>query len=52
MQVQAEGVAVHNIDAGGYDVGEPGGIHTDTAVVDTLLLVICEEYRADLRRQP
>jgi hypothetical protein len=52
MQVQAEGGPAHNFDAAGYYFVEPGDTHTETAVVDTLLLVTCEEDRPDLRRQP
>lgn len=52
MRVQAEGHEAHCIDAGGYYFVEPGDTHTETAVVDTLLLVTCEEDRPDLRRQP
>jgi hypothetical protein len=39
-------------DAGGYDFVEPGDTHTETALDDTLLLVICEEDRPEFRRQP
>jgi quercetin dioxygenase-like cupin family protein len=50
MQVQAEGDDAHHIDAGGYYFVEPGDTHTETALVDSLLLVICEEDRPALRR--
>jgi hypothetical protein len=52
MQVQAEGEEVHPIDAGGFDGVEPGDTHRDTALVDALLLVICEEDRPALRPGP
>jgi hypothetical protein len=52
MQVQADGEEPHTIDAGGYDFVAPGDIDTETALVDTQLLVICEEDRPEFRRQP
>ncbi|MCS5699613.1 hypothetical protein NZK32_11245 [Cyanobium sp. FGCU-52] len=42
----------HTIDAGGYYFVEPGDTHTETALVDTQLLVICVEDRPEFRRQP
>jgi len=52
MQVQADGEDPHTIEAGGYYFVEPGDTHTETAVQDTQLLVICEEDRPQFRRQP
>jgi quercetin dioxygenase-like cupin family protein len=52
MRVQADGDEPHTIDAGGYYFVEPGDTHTETALVDTQLLVICEEDRPEFRRQP
>jgi quercetin dioxygenase-like cupin family protein len=52
MQVQADGEQPHTIDAGGAYFVEPGDTHTETAVEDTLLLVICEEDRPQFRRRP
>ncbi|MCS5690602.1 cupin domain-containing protein [Cyanobium sp. FGCU-6] len=51
MQVQADGDDVHTIDAGGYYFVEPGDTHTETALLDTQLLVICEEGLPS-RKQP
>lgn len=50
MRVQEDGDDPHSIDAGGYYVVEPGDTHTETALDDTLLLVICEEDRPEFRR--
>ena len=50
MQVQAEGEEAHPIDAGGFDGVEAGDTHSETALVDSLLLVIGEEDRPELRR--
>lgn len=52
MRVQAEGEQPHHINAGGYSFVEPGDTHTETALVDTLLLVICEQDRPAFRRPP
>lgn len=52
MQVQEAGGALHRIDAGGFYFVEPGDSHSETALEDTLLLVICEEDRPELRRPP
>ena len=52
MQVQAVGEDPQHIDAGGYYFVEPGDTHTETAMVDTQLLVICDEDRPEFRRQP
>jgi quercetin dioxygenase-like cupin family protein len=52
MQVQADAEAPHTIDAGGVYFVEPGDTHTETALEDTLLLVICEEDRPEFRRLP
>jgi hypothetical protein len=52
MRVQADGEEPHTIDAGGYYVVEPGDTHTETALVASQLLVICEEDRPEFRRQP
>lgn len=50
MRVQADGEGPHSIDAGGYYFVEPGDTHSETALEDTLLLVICEEDRTEFRR--
>lgn len=50
MEVQAEGEAARTIAAGGYYFVEPGETHVETAVEDTLLLVVSEEERAEMRR--
>lgn len=51
MQVQAEGEeAAHRIGAGGTYFVEPGDIHRETAIEDTVLLVTCEEDRPQFRR--
>lgn len=52
MRVQADGDHPHTIEAGGYYFVEPGDTHTETAVEDTQLLVICEEDRPQFRLQP
>ena len=52
MLVQADGEEPHTIDASGYDFVAPGDTHSETALVDSQLLVICEEDRAEFRRQP
>ncbi|MEB3264078.1 MAG: cupin [Synechococcus sp.] len=56
MQVQEVGVGEavdeppHTIDAGGSYFVEPGDTHSETALEDTLLLVICEEDRPEFIR--
>jgi quercetin dioxygenase-like cupin family protein len=43
-------VLPHLIKTGGYYFVEPGDAHRETAVEDSLLLVICEEDRQEFRR--
>ena len=50
MDVQAGGEEPHTIPAGGFYFVEPGDTHRETAVEDSLLLVICEEDRPAFRR--
>lgn len=51
MAVQAEAEKEpHVVGAGGYYFVEPGETHQESAVVDSLLLVICEEDRPEFRR--
>ncbi len=50
MQVQADGEDPHTIDDGGCYFVEPGDTHSETALNDTLLLVICEEDLPAFRR--
>jgi quercetin dioxygenase-like cupin family protein len=50
MRVEADGDDPHTIDAGGFYFVEPGDTHSETALEDTLLLVICEEDRPAFRR--
>jgi quercetin dioxygenase-like cupin family protein len=50
MRVREEGRGEHTIATGGCYFVEPGDTHTETALEDTLLLVICEEDRLELRR--
>lgn len=50
MEVQAEAEDPHLIAAGGSYFVEPGDTHRETAVKDSLLLVICEEEREEFRR--
>ncbi|WP_058499279.1 cupin domain-containing protein [Legionella gratiana] len=50
MEVQAQGDDVHVITEGGYYFVEPGETHTETALEETLLLVVSEEERKDFRR--
>lgn len=50
IEVQVEGESPHAINAGGYYFVEPGDTHRETALADTLLLVICEEDRPEFRR--
>lgn len=50
MEVQADTGSPHLIRAGGYYFVEPGDTHRETAVEDSLLLVICEEDRQEFRR--
>lgn len=50
MEVQGDAEEPHSITAGGYYFVEPGDTHRETAVEDSLLLVICEEDRQEFRR--
>jgi quercetin dioxygenase-like cupin family protein len=50
MEVQADAGEPHIIATGGYYFVEPGETHRETAVDDSLLLVICEEDRPEFRR--
>lgn len=50
MEVRTDAEEVHAIAAGGYYFVEPGDTHTETALEDSLLLVICEEERQEFRR--
>ena len=52
MEVQADGEDARTIAAGGYYFFEPGETHTETAVEDTLLLVVSEEEREEFRLRP
>uniref|UniRef100_B8HYR7 Cupin 2 conserved barrel domain protein n=1 Tax=Cyanothece sp. (strain PCC 7425 / ATCC 29141) TaxID=395961 RepID=B8HYR7_CYAP4 len=52
LEVEAEGEEAHPIAAGGYYFVEPGESHVETAVEDTLLLVVSEEEREELRLRP
>jgi quercetin dioxygenase-like cupin family protein len=50
MEVQAEAEEPHLIATGGCYFVEPGDTHRETAVEESLLLVICEEDRPEFRR--
>ena len=50
MEVQADGEKPHLLAAGGCYFVEPGETHRETAVEDSVLLVICEEDRPEYRR--
>lgn len=50
MEVQLVGGEPQTIDAGGAYFVEPGDTHRETAVVDTLLLTVCEEDRPEFHR--
>jgi quercetin dioxygenase-like cupin family protein len=50
MEVQADAEVPHTIATGGCYFVEPGDTHRETAVEDSLLLVICEEDRPEFRR--
>jgi quercetin dioxygenase-like cupin family protein len=50
MEVQADAEEPHTIATGGCYFVEPGDTHRETAVEDSLLLVICEEDRPEFRR--
>lgn len=52
IEVQADGDAARTVTAGGFYFVEPGETHVETAVADTLLLVVSEEERAEMRRGP
>ncbi len=52
MEVQADGEDARTIAAGWYYLVEPGETHTETAVEDTLLLVVSEEEREEFRLRP
>ena len=52
MEVQEHGQEARTIAAGGYYFVEPGETHVETALEDTLLLVVSEEEREELRRAP
>ena len=45
MEVQADGEEPHIMTMGSYYFVEPGDTHQETAIEDTVLLVICEEDR-------
>lgn len=50
MRVEDADGSTHRVDAGGYYFVEPGHSHTETAVADTLVLVIQAEDREGLRQ--
>ena len=50
MEVQADLEEPCIIAAGGWYFVEPGDTHRETAVEDSVLLVICEEDRPEYRR--
>ena len=50
MEVQGAAEGPHRITAGGYYFVEPGDTHRESAVEDSVLLVICEEDRPEFRR--
>jgi quercetin dioxygenase-like cupin family protein len=52
MEVKADGEEARTIAAGGYYFVEPGETHTETAVEDTMLLVVSEEEREEFRLRP
>ena len=52
LEVKAEGDDSRTIAAGSYYFVEPGETHEETAVEDTVLLVVSEEEREALRRGP
>jgi len=51
MQVE-EGANTRTIGAGDYYFVEPGDMHVETALEDTLLLVVAEDDRKATRGQP
>lgn len=51
MEVQADGESARTITTGGYYFVEPGETHVKTGVEDTLLLVVSEEEREEVRRE-
>jgi len=50
MRVEDADGETHAVSAGGYYFVEPGQIHTETAVVDAMVLVIQAEDREGMRR--
>jgi len=52
LEVKVEGEDTQTIVAGGYYFVEPGEMHIETAVEDTLLFVVSEEEREELRFSP
>jgi quercetin dioxygenase-like cupin family protein len=51
LQVEEAGAQVRTITSGGYYFVEPGDSHVETALEDTLLLVVAEDDRSPSRRQ-
>ncbi len=43
IEVQTDGEEPHIMTTGGYYFVEPGDTHQETALEDTVLLVICKE---------
>jgi quercetin dioxygenase-like cupin family protein len=52
LHVEAVGAEAHTVAAGEYYFVEPGETHVETALEDTLLLVVKEEDREALRQKP
>ncbi len=52
MEVKEAAGETHTIEAGGYYFVEPGETHVETAIEDTLLLVVSEEEREEMRQRP
>jgi quercetin dioxygenase-like cupin family protein len=51
MQIESATAEVHTIGPGEYYFVEPGDAHIETALEDTLLLVVADEERGELRRE-
>lgn len=51
MRVDDDAGGVHTVDAGGYYFVEPGESHVETALRDTVLLVVEDEDREEMRQE-
>lgn len=52
MQVEAVGAEAQTLTTGEYYFVEPGETHVETALEDTLALVVAEEDRDSFRQKP